>query len=94
MRYQQYILFRKLRNNKLHFTFLLLGQLTFIMTSYRSKPFGAALNSPAKGRLKNCWKPATLLKMNFIKIFFKDCDCKGQNTYVLEYVLVAAFENL
>ena len=70
------------------------------MTSYRSKPFGAskkhpkkkrALNSPAKGRLKNCWKPAALLKMSFIKIFFKDCDCKGQNTYFLEYVLVAAF---
>ena len=47
----------------------------FIMTSNRSKPFAAvkkrsrkkpALNSPAKRRLKNCWKPATLLKMSFI----------------------------
>ena len=29
----------------------------------RKKP---ALNSPAKRRLKNCWKPATVLKMSFI----------------------------
>ena len=47
----------------------------FIMTSYRSKPLATAkkrprkkpaLNSLAKRRLKNCWKPATLLKMSFI----------------------------
>ena len=47
----------------------------FIMTSYRSKPFAAekkrprkkpALNSPTKRGLKNCWKPATLLKMSLI----------------------------
>ena len=44
------------------------------MTTYRSKLFAAAkkclrkkqvLNAPAKRRLKNYWKPATLLKMSF-----------------------------
>ena len=34
----------------------------------RKKP---ALDSPVKCRLKNCWKPATLLEMSFIVGIFQ-----------------------
>ena len=84
IRYQEYVSLYQLRNNKLHFAFLysqLQRQLTFVyLTSYRSKPFAVAkkrsrkklaLNSPAKRRLKNYWKNATLLKVSFIIDIFQ-----------------------